>query len=180
MNTDGAVEQILGRYMVRVQVKAGNGLSRCMNQSLRSYEQIPVIITRTVSLLAGTESLFGFSGAVRMHTMDLYRTLMDLHDDWVEEVPRLGRRSEHQIFADRLLEAIETGHMPPDPEGKGTVSFARVPLLPYHQFTAAWTIARRIGVIEGRGEIGLTKTALAELKRLQAQAEAAPSAGAGQ
>lgn len=177
---DEAVQQILGRYMVRVSVKAGNGLSRCMNQTLRSYEQIPVIITRTVMLLAGTESLFGFSGAVRMHTQDIYHTLMDIHDDWVEEVPRMGWRTEHQVFVDTLMEAIETGEPKPMPKERGTVEFVRRPLLPLHQFSAAWTIARRIGVIEGRGEIGLGKAVLAELKRLQAEAEAAPAVGAGE
>lgn len=173
MKIGEAVEQVLKRHMPRVQVKSGNGLSRSMNQTLRSYEQVPLIITRTVGYLATLESLFDFSGAVRLHTMDFYKTLMDMHDDWVEEVPRLGRRSEHQVFADRLLEAIETGTMPPKPEGTGTVEFCRIPQLPYHQFTAAWTIARRIGVIDGRGEIGLSRTALAELKRLTTEAEAA-------
>lgn len=170
MNIDQAVEQILGRYMTRVQVKPGNGLSKCMNQNLRSYEQIPVIITRTVALLAGTESLFGFSGVVRMDTQDLYNTLMDMHDDWVEEVPRLGQLSEHQIFASRLMEGIETGEVPPLSGEKGTVAFRRVPKLPLHQFSAAWSIARRLGVIAGRGELGLGQTVLAELKRLQSQA----------
>lgn len=174
MNIEQAVEQVLRRYMPRVQVKSGNGLSRNMNQSLRSYDQIPVIITRTVLLLAGTESLFDFCGAVRLHTMDIYKNLMDMHDDWVEEVPWLGRQSEHQVFADRLMEAIETGTMPPQPESNnGTVEFHRIPQLPFHHFTAAWTIARRIGVLEGRGEIGLSRTALAELKRLTAAAEPA-------
>jgi hypothetical protein len=161
--------------MTRVQVKSGNGLTKNMNQTLRSYDQIPVIITRTVGYLATMESLFDFSGAVRIDTMDLYKNLMDIHDDWVEEFPRLGRRSEHQVFADRLMEAIETGAMPPQPEGTGTVEFSRVPQLPFHQFTAAWTIARRIGVIEGRGEIGLSRTALEALKRLTAASETAAS-----
>lgn len=179
MNIDEAIEQVLGRYMVRVQVKAGSGLSKSMNQSLRSYQEIPTIITRTVLLLAGTEALFGFSGSVRMHTQDIYQTLMDLHDDWVVEVPRLGRRSECQVFADRLMEAIETGTIPPQPDGTGTVEFRRIPQLPFHQFSAAWTIARRIGVIVGRGELGLSRVVLAELRRIQADAEAA-AANAGE
>lgn len=180
MNVDEAVQAILGRYMGRVQVKAGNGLSKCMNQNLRSYEQIPLIITRTVTLLAGTESLFGFSGAVRLYTLDLYRTLMDLHDDWVEEVPQLGRRSEQQAFVDTLLEAIEAGEPRSVPKARGTVDFVRRPLLPFHQFTAAWTIGRRIGVLEGRGELGLTRTTLAELRRLASQGETASSVGLGE
>lgn len=179
MNMDTVVQQILGRYMVRVAVKPGNGLSKAMNQTLRSYEQIPIIIIRTVLLLAGTESLFGFTGAVRMHTQDIYRTLMDIHDDWVKEVPRMGWRSKHEVFVDTLMEAIETGEPQSMPKERGTVEFVREPLLPLHQFSAAWTIARRIGVIEGRGEIGLSRTVLAELKRLQAETEAASSIGAG-
>lgn len=177
MNIGRAVEKALRRYLPRVQVRAGNGLSANMNKTLRSYESIPVIITRTVLLLAGLEALFDFCGSVRLDTMDIYKNLMDIHDDWVEEVPRLRRRNEHQVFADRLMEAIETGTMRPSPEGTGTVEFCRIPQLPFHQFTAAWTIARRIGVIEGRGEFGLSRTVLAELKRLQAEATAPTSAG---
>jgi hypothetical protein len=175
MNLDDVVSAALERYMPRVTVKAGNGLSRAMNQTLRSYDQVPTIIVRTVRYFARLEALFDFSGAVRIHTQDLYNSLMDLHDDWIQESPRLGRRSEHQVFADRLLEGIETGHMPPDPEGKGTVHFVRVPLLPYHQFHAAWTIARRLGVIEGRGEIGLSKAILSDLRAKTSTADQAAS-----
>lgn len=173
MTLDEAVTRALARYMPRTTVKAGNGLSRSMNQTLRSYCQIPQIIVRTVRLLSGMEALFDFSGSVRLHTQDVYQMLMDIHDDWVVETPRLGSRSEHQVFADRLMEGIETGQMPPEPKGRGTVRFVRNPLLPYHQFAAAWTIARRIGIIEGRGEIGLSRPLLAELKRLQAEPESA-------
>lgn len=96
MTLDEAVTQALCRFMPRVQVKAGNGLSRAMNQTLRSYDQVPVIIVRTVSLLAGMEALFDFSGAVHLHTQDIYHTLMDLHDDWVREVRRLDDRTAHR------------------------------------------------------------------------------------
>lgn len=161
--------------MPRVTVKAGNGLSKAMNQTLRSYDEIPRIIVRTVRLLAGMEALFDFSGAARMHTRDIYDTLMDMHDDWIKLHPRLGRRSAHEIFAERLMEAIETGSVSPDSGEKGTVDFVRYPLLPLHQFSAAWTIGRRIGVIEGRGEIGLSRSLLAELRRLATTAGQAAS-----
>lgn len=175
MNMDEAVAVALERYMPRVTVKAGNGLTKAMNQTLRSYDQVPQIILRTVRYLAGMEALFDFSGAVRIHNHDIYHNLMDLHDDWVEETPRLGQRSVHQLFADRLMESIDTGHMPAESRGKGTVEFVRTPLLPYHQFTAAWTIARRIGVIEGRGEIGLSKRLLNDLKQITQTASQAAS-----
>ncbi|HWI53901.1 MAG TPA: hypothetical protein VNT01_17315 [Symbiobacteriaceae bacterium] len=175
MNMDEAVEKALERYMPRVTVKAGNGLSKAMNQTLRSYDQIPRIILRTVCYLAGMEALFDYSGAVRVHNHDIYHTLMDMHDDWVEEQPRLGQRTMHQVYADRLLEAIDTGDMPAEPKGRGTVEFVRSPLLPFHQFTAAWTIARRIGVIEGRGEIGLSQRMLNDLKQITQTAGQAAS-----
>lgn len=175
MNIDRAVEQVLERYMPRVQVKPGNGLSKNMNSSLRSYDQIPTIIARTVSHLASLESLFDFSGAIRLDTMNIYKNLMDLHDDWVTEVPRMGWRSKHEAIVDSLMEAPVNGELQPLPKARGTVDFHREPLLPFHQFTAAWTIARRIGVVEGRGEIGLSRSVLADLKRLAGMTEPAAS-----
>ena len=175
MKIDQAVEQVLGRYMPRVQVKPGNGLSKNMNSSLRSYDQIPTIITRTVSHLASLESLFDFSGAIRLDTINIYKNLMDLHDDWVKEVPRMGWRTKHELVVDAIMAATADGELSPLPKARGIVDFYREPLLPFHQFTAAWTITRRIGVIEGRGEIGLSRSVLAELKRLAGMAEPAAS-----
>lgn len=148
MNLDEAVSVVLERRMPRVQVKASNGLSRNMNQCIRSYPELPEIIRRTVGFLASTEILFNFTGAVRVDGMDIYRALMELHDDWVKEIPYM-RGSE--------------------------LKFQRRFLLPYHQFSAAWTIGRRIGLIQGRGEIGLSRSALTELRELLCERDQAVS-----
>ncbi|HYF93425.1 MAG TPA: hypothetical protein VD969_14525 [Symbiobacteriaceae bacterium] len=59
MQIDEAVNQLLSPYLSRVQVRAGNGLTKSMNASLRSYPEIPRIIRRTVTLLVSVEILFG-------------------------------------------------------------------------------------------------------------------------
>lgn len=166
MTVNEAVTQILKDYMPRVQVRRGNGLSRNMNQTLRSYEQIPLIIVRTVEMLADTEALFGFTGAVRIHTMDLYRNLLDAHDDWVREIPRVRNDAFTVVrYPSRSsVQANENEGHPTHDRLVGSLAFERKPLLPFHQFTAAWTIGRRIGLIEGRGEIGLHRSVLAKLR----------------
>lgn len=156
MTLDDAVSQVVGRYMQRVQVRPGNGLSKNMNQTIRSYDQLPNIITRTASILARTEALFGFTGDVRIAGFDLYKHMLEVHDEWVREVPFL------RVRCTTGSETAASG------EHAGIVQFMRKPVLPYHQFTAAWAIARRIGMIQGRGEIGLHRDVLSELKRVVA------------
>lgn len=42
-------DNLVEPFMTRVQARRGNGLTRAMNQTLRSYPEIPAIIRRTVS-----------------------------------------------------------------------------------------------------------------------------------
>ncbi|MGE5531968.1 MAG: hypothetical protein ACM3VW_07635 [Bacteroidota bacterium] len=145
MNLADAVELILDKRMSRVIVRPGNGLTRSMNLTLRSYSEVPQIIRRTVACMADLEQAFGLNGTVRLQPKELYRLLSKLHADWTLDVPEL---------------------LPLKPTGARPVAFVTKPRLPLHQFTAAWTIARRIKLISGHGVIGLHQDVLTELRRL--------------
>ena len=113
-----------------------------MNANLRSYSEIPLIITRSVDCLAHMEYLFGFTG-VGIHYTALYQILVNAYEDWHLEVPAL-----------------------PSPFGAGPVVFVRKPRVPIHRFSAAWTIARRINLVAGRGSIRLHSEPLDTLRQL--------------
>jgi hypothetical protein len=148
MKLESALELLLTPYMPRLQVRPGNGLTRSMNTTLRSYSELPLIIRRTVECLASLEYLFGFPGTAAVHYADLYQILINTYDDWVLEVPHL-----------------------PSPTAPGPIIFVRKPRVSINRFTAAWTIARRINLLTGRGKVRLHSNALNKLRRLMSTTE---------
>ena len=144
MQLEAALDHLLNQYMHRAQVRAGNGLTKSMNTSLRSYPQLPLIISRSVECLAALEYFFGLEGTVSVNCHDLYHILIHTHEDWHHEVP-----------------ALQTAG-----NGYGSVTFVRQPRLPRHQFTAAWAIARRIRLLTGHGALRLHGEALDQFRRL--------------
>lgn len=154
MKLESALNQLLPPYLSRVQVRPGNGLSRSMNGTLRSQAEIPVIIKRTVECLASLEYLLGFSGSFGIHYRSLYHVLINTYDDWFLEIP----------------------HFPSSP-GAGPLTFVRKPRVPIHRFLAAWTIARRINLVSGRGQIRLHSDVLARLRQLVPTTQTNPPKG---
>lgn len=141
MQLESALDQLLDRYVSKIQVRPGNGLTRSMNTSLRSYPEIPRIIARTVDCLATLEYLFGLDGTVSVKCSDLYRILINAHEDWFLEMPQ-------------VIQAANT------------VTFTRKPRFPRHQFAAAWAIARQIHLLTGHGALRLHIEALNEFRQL--------------
>lgn len=123
------LEKVLAVYLDRVNVRPGNGLTRAMNKSLRTYPMIPEIITRVVQLLVSTENLT--EAPVRLRTVQAYRLLLEIHDDLVREVPVRGNPVVFRREADRRRFSLPAFHF-------------------------AMAIARRIGLVGGHGRFGLT------------------------
>lgn len=136
MRVDMAVDQLLSPYMSRVHIHPGNCLTNAMNSSLRSYPEIPRIIKRTVTLLVTTEILFDLSGKVAIKNGTLYDLLIEIHPDWHRDLP----------------------------DRNGRVRFVRKPLVPIHQFAAAWTIGRHVQLLDGHGKVRLHPDALSTLR----------------
>lgn len=124
------LEQLLARHLDRVQVRPGNGLTRSMNHSLRTYPMIPDIIIRVAKLLVQTEQLMG--APVQMKRVEAFGHLLAVEADWGRDVPLAG----------------------------GQIGFERVPnkaKVSLPAFHCAMTIARRIGLIAGHGRFGLAQ-----------------------
>lgn len=164
---DLELETLLEPFLSRLVVRPGNGLTRSMNQSLRSYGRIPAIIRRAVDCLARTEQTFHFSG-VGVRTRHLYWNLVQEHDDYGTDVPVIERLPPQKVreIADQLGDEVVEGIQLPDhPAFAGTVAFVRERRLPWHEFAAAMTIARRIGLLSGHGMITLDGKVRKALKR---------------
>lgn len=161
---DVALEKILEPFMSRLTVRSGNGLTRCMNQSLRSYPRIPAIIRRTALSLARVEQTFGFSG-VGVRTSHLYWNLVQEYEDYGIDVPVIKK-----LYPQTLSAAVDQS----DDDGVetadhhtafGTVEFVRERKLPYHEYAAAMAIARRIGLFGGHGRLALDPEIRKRVKR---------------
>lgn len=167
------LETLLEAFMCRLDVRPGNGLTRSMNQSLRSYPRIPEIIRRTVKCLARTEQTFQFSGTA-VRTWHLYWHLVQEHDDYGTDVPVIRKLSPQCVrdIADHLGEAgVEQMDLPDHPSFAGTVQFVRQRKLSWNEFAAAMAIARRIGLVGGHGVLVLDSDIRKALKRLTGVAE---------
>jgi hypothetical protein len=179
MTIDEAVAQILGAYMGRIQVKPGNGLSRNMNQSIRSYPRLPEIIRHTTLMLIESEMTLAWSG-VQVSTRRAYVELVLSKDAWGCDVPVMDKPDPvlvgeclGAVFA--AADAGEDVTAPEDdPTLAGTLHFRRIATLPYQQFQAAMTIARRIGLLAGPRSVSLEAAVRRRLKRV------IQSAGSGQ
>jgi hypothetical protein len=151
------LETILEPFMARVKVRAGNGLSRSMNQTLRSYPIIPQVIRQSALWLVRAEQTFQFSG-VYVRTMHLYWDLVNEHDQFGVDVPVITKLQPLEVI--ETISQLPEEEMAIDPADhhafSGTVDFKRKATLPYNQFLAAMTIARRIGLLGGHGRLGLT------------------------
>lgn len=161
---------ILEPYLQRMTVRAGNGLTKNMNQTLRSYPHLSEIVRRTVLMLVQSEMTLAWSG-VSVRTMNAYRELVATHDDWGYDVPVL-EKLDPLLVAERLgavAEALEDGEDVPAPADDPTLGcilrFRRVATLPYQEFTAAVTIARRIGLLVGHGKVSLEQKLRQRLKQ---------------
>lgn len=124
------LDVILGSYLTRVRVQPGNGLTKGMNQTLRTYPMIPDIIERIVDLLVVEEHQKGVP--VRLKPLEAYDRLLAMANDWAIEVPVI----------------------------RGGLKFERKPkkrVFSLPAFHGAMTIARRIGVIAGHGRFGLSE-----------------------
>lgn len=160
------IEAVLAPYYQRVTLRRGNGLSRSMNQTLRSYPRILEIIQRSAESLIRAEMTLGYSG-VKVRPIHLYWDLVKAHDDWGVDVPVIEKPNASQVIATvvELREGEMEGIDPADHYAfAGTVKFLRRPTLPYNQFAAAMTIAKRIRLFTGHGRIGLDLGVLSLIK----------------
>lgn len=165
---------VLEPYLERI--KKRRGLSRSMNRALKAHPIMVDIISRTAELLVRAEAALDFSGQIRMSRMQLYNLLLEVHPEWVVEVPRPVQPAPIRVMVE-LMDADE----PVDPEAladhpacAGHLVFDRVPLFPFHVFHNAMSIARRVGLIAGHGRSGLHPELMRRLGQL-----GRTSAGAG-
>jgi len=124
---DGRWDDLLAPFLRRVVVRPGNGLSRDMNRCIRSYPRLPEIIRRTAVWLLEAEEVFGFDG-VFIRTSLLRRDVPLAHADWCRDMAVVG---------------------------PGSISFEERTTVTNQEFYAAMTIARRIGLLQGHGRLGL-------------------------
>lgn len=130
---------ILAPYFNRIELR--HGLTRNMNQSLRSYPVMVEMVRKAVTLLVQTEELYGLTGDVRMTRHQLYKHLLAACDDLVNEVP----------VTDRMT---------------GVVTFERQPKFTYSVFNQAMSIAKHVGLIAGHGRCGLHPDLLKRLRQM--------------
>jgi hypothetical protein len=162
---------ILEPYLQRMSVRVGNGLSRNMNQALRSYPLLPEIVRRTALMLIQSEMTLAWSG-VHVRTQSAYAEVVSMYDDWGCDVPVMDKQDPVLVgeCLGAVFAAIDAGEDVTAPEDDpmlaGTLRFRRIAILPYQQFQVAMTVARRIGLLAGPRTIGLESTVRQRLKRV--------------
>lgn len=172
------IEDALAPYLKRVQARPGrNGLSRSMNQVLRSHPETVQIIRRAVTRLIQMELLADLSGEVRFSRQGLYETLVQSEDDWVKLTAKVERLDALVDPTPALNHFIETGEIVSAPIGPDdtTVVFASDPCYQLRVFSDAMGIAKKVRLIDGYGKVGLHPAFLARLRILRKQRIPEPS-----
>jgi hypothetical protein len=166
------IDQALAPYMKRVQARPGrNGLSRSMNQVLRSHPESVEIIRRAVTRLIELELLTDLSGEVRFTRQGLYVTLVQSEGDWLKLTAKVERLDSLVDPTPALNHFIETGEIVSSPIGPEdtTVVFVSDPCYKLRVFSDAMGIAKRVRLIAGYGKFGLHPALLARLRILRKQ-----------
>lgn len=161
------MDQALAPYLKRVQARPGrNGLSRSMNQALRAHPEIVGMIQRTMKRLIEWELLVDLSGMVSYRRVDLFRLLCEIEEDWGLELPSV----EHvgNPF-EPMARFLETGEVDVPDEWGPTVVFKRKPRFKVGVFLAAMTIAKRIGLVHGYGQLMVHPDLMKKLRVLRKQ-----------
>jgi hypothetical protein len=172
------IDEALTPYMRRMQAPPGrNGLSRNMNQVLRSHPESVEIIRRAVTRLIEIELLADLSGEVRFSREGLYQTLVQSEDDWVMLTAKVERLDALVDPTPALNHFIETGEIVApliEPEDS-TVVFVSDPCYKLRVFSDAMGIAKKVRLIDGYGRFGLHPALLARLRILRKQRIPEPS-----
>lgn len=161
------VDEVLDPFIRRVQAPPGrNGLSRSMNKDLRAHPEIAEIIRRTMIRLIEWETLVDLSGMVKFTRMDLYRLLCEIEEDWVLEVPDVKYVGDPYA---PMAHFLKTGEMEIPDEWGPTVVFKRKPRFEFRVFDSAMTIAKRVGLVWGHGQLLAHPQLLKKLRILRKQ-----------
>lgn len=145
---------ILEPYFRRIEQR--HGLTKSMNQWLRSHPVMVDMVRQAVSLLARTEALFGTTGTVRMTRQQLYRHLQTTCDSLAD-----NRRPKYSTVSDHFGDAARMVKV-------GSGATREIPdyhLSQYQVFNMAMTVAKHVGLIAGWGRCGLHPDLLKRLRR---------------
>lgn len=161
------IDAALAPNMKRVQARPGrNGLSRSMNQALRAHPEIVEMIQRTMKRLIEWELLVGLSGMFRFRRVDLFRLLCEVEEDWGLEIPSVEYVGDP---FEPMSQFLATSEMELPDQWGPTVVFKRTPRFKVGVFDSAITIAKRVGMVHGYGQLMVHPDLLKKLRILRKQ-----------